>query len=89
MSRSKKKSLYFCKNIKKNIIELNLSNKFVYNTFFYRKSTLLNNFKFFNFKVYNGRYLKKIKNNKLNTLKKAGEFAFTRKPYFYPLKKKK
>jgi ribosomal protein S19 len=41
------------------------------------------------FKVHNGKALKKNKMSILHQLKKAGEFAFTRKPYFFPIKKKK
>jgi ribosomal protein S19 len=39
--------------------------------------------------VNGGHTLKKIVVTSFHIHKKAGEFSFTRKPYFYPLRKKK
>lgn len=53
-----------------------------------RSTAILPRFSLLNFKVYNGKYLKKVKAGILLNFKKAGELAFTRKPYFFPIKKK-
>ncbi len=53
-----------------------------------RDSAVIPFLKNLSFKVYNGKYLKKVRPHMFISCKKAGEFAFTRKPYFFPLKKK-
>lgn len=89
MSRSVWKGFFFCKNIKKKTIDLLLQKKKNISFFFFRNSTFLDKQHTFNFKVHNGKCLKKQTNISLICSKKAGEFSFTRKPYFFPIKKKK
>lgn len=43
----------------------------------------------FSIRVHNGQQFKRFLTNELQQKKKLGEFAFTRKPYFFPLRKKK
>lgn len=89
MSRSAWKGFFICKNTKKLLIKSFLKKKRFLSWFFLRNSNLLNTNVGQTFKVHNGKFLKKNKTSVLHQLKKAGEFAFTRKPYFFPLKKKK
>lgn len=62
-----------------------MKNKVIYN----RSLNILNCFKNFNFFVFKGNIFKSIKINKYCSFYKFGEFSFTRKPFKFPLIKKK
>lgn len=54
-----------------------------------RRSTIVSANNDYNMLIYNGQNLKKLLVLEFNINKKAGQFTFTRKPYFFPLRKKK
>ncbi len=88
MSRSAWKSYIFSKNIRKNLtIDIFVKRK-SFSYFLYRYEPILPYFSNFNFKIHSGKKIKKIRSNEFLICKKAGEFSFSRKPYFFPIKKK-
>jgi ribosomal protein S19 len=89
LSRSSWKGTFVCRQTRKNLIKIILLKKKYYTFFFYRNTTLISYFKRYSLKVHTGKKLKKNYITKLHSLRKVGEFSFTRKPFFYPLKKKK
>lgn len=54
-----------------------------------RRSEIFIHFFDFSVRVHSGQHLKRLVITELQRKKKVGEFAFTRKPYFFPLRKKK
>lgn len=78
-----------CKQSKKNIIKLRLLHKTFFIFFFYRRSTILKPFLNYTAKIYDGKKKKKNKITCLHYLKKASVVSFTKKPFFFPIKKKK
>jgi ribosomal protein S19 len=65
-----------------------LAKRKVLSFFLFRCSPILPYFFDVGLKVHNGKYLKKARSGELVICRKAGEFAFSRKPYFFPIKKK-
>lgn len=88
MSRSSWKSYIFSKNIRKNLTIDTFLKKKIVSYFLYRHEPILPFFYNFNFKIHSGIKVKKVKMNEFSICKKAGEFSFSRKPYFFPIKKK-
>ncbi len=54
-----------------------------------RRTTIVSNNTDYSILVHNGQNFKKILVSEFNINNKAGKFSFTRKPYFFPLRKKK
>lgn len=54
-----------------------------------RRSTIVSRAVDYSISISNGQIFKKLLVMGLNINKKAGEFSFTKKPYFFPLRKKK
>ena len=54
-----------------------------------RRTTIVSNTVDYSILTYNGQVFKKLLISNFNFNKKVGEFSFTRKPYFFPLRKKK
>lgn len=85
--------MLFYKN--KHICRQTLSFFFKNKLFFKKKakvlrcSTVVSNQIDYNLFIHNGQNLKKLLVLSFNLNKKVGEFSFTRKPYFFPLRKKK
>lgn len=74
--------------MKKSLINDTFFKKKLISYFLFRHESILPFSYEFSFKVHSGIKLKKIKLNKFSIFKKAGEFSFSRKPYFFPIKKK-
>ena len=67
----------------------NKSKRFNYKISFDRSSVIPQIFKNSIFKVHKGSSFRNLLINKLNVGMKFGEFGFTRKPFHFPLRKKK
>lgn len=83
---------FFSKSIWRKIIYLYNNagvKKFNYKSIYDRSSHIPSIFKNSIFKVYKGSGFRNLLINKLNVGMKFGEFAFTRKPFHFPLRKKK
>lgn len=91
MARSSWKFKYFSKSIWRRIIHFFKYKKFKYKkyNFYERSSNIPDCFKNRFLKIHKGNTSRKLLVNKYNVGKKFGEFSFTRKPFHFPLKKKK
>ena len=89
MSIKNKKISFFCRKTVQSLFFLKFKKKFFFSFFLEKKSTILQNFIKKKIKFYSGKKLKKIKINCFNSKIKAGELCHTRKPFFFPIKKKK
>lgn len=92
MSRPIWKFKFFSKSVWRKILFLYRSNslkKFNYKSVYERGSNIPSVFKNSIFRVHKGASFRNLLINKLNVGMKFGEFGFTRKPFHFPLKKKK
>ena len=89
MSKTSCKFKYFCRSTIKNVFTLKLNSNHLINLKLNRASSIPLSFFLRSIKVHNGLRYKKFFVNNLKVGFKNGEFAFTRKPYFFPLRKKK
>lgn len=90
MARSRWKLIYFSNSIwKKIFLVKRRSFKKYYKTVYERSSYVPKCFKYLYIRVYNGRTFRKMWAMPYLNGFKFGEFSFTRKPYHFPLKKKK
>lgn len=89
MARSNYKFSYFCRTTIKNMYNLYSEPKMLIDLKMHRAATLPRCYVFRSVKIHGGSRYKKYIVNNLKLGFKSGEFVFTRKPYFYPLKKKK
>lgn len=97
MSRSRWKLIYFSKTILRGIINLQkkkffsdhiskkLNGMLVYN----RSSSIPFCYRGLSVQIHKGNNFRRLKLNYFNAGSKFGEYAYTRKFYYYPLKKKK
>lgn len=91
MARSRWKLKYFSKSIWSKIFFLK-TNRFLqrYKRDFYdRSSNIPNCFSLMGTKVHKGKDFRRLFLHNFNKGYKFGEFGYTRKPFHYPLKKKK
>lgn len=91
MARSFWKFKFFSKSIWRRIIHFYKVKKFKHkkNNLFDRSSSIPECFKNRFFKIHKGNSSRKFFVNRYNIGKKFGEFSFTRKPFHFPLRKKK
>lgn len=90
MARSRWKLLYFSNSVwKKIFVVKKRSFKRYYKTIYERSSNVPRCFKFLFIKIHKGNVFRKLWSMPYLEGFKFGEFAFTRKPYHFPLKKKK
>jgi ribosomal protein S19 len=88
MARSKWKNKFFSLNVWKSITRLkqNLSKKVFFKNKFYRSSTIPKCFYSNIINIHKGNIWRKFLIGKSFVGYKFGEFAFTKKPFFYPKK---
>lgn len=90
MARSRWKLIYFSNSVWKKIFLIKRrSFKKYYKTIYERSSFIPRCFKFLFIKVHKGFFFRKMWAMPYFIGYRFGEFAFTRKPYHFPLKKKK
>lgn len=97
MSRSRWKLLYFSKTVLRGIV--NLQKKKIFDEhvckplngvlIYSRASCIPFCFRGLSLRIHKGNNSRKLKVTYLNAGSKFGEYAYTRKFYYYPLKKKK
>lgn len=83
-SNSVWRKIFFLKKSKSNLLK-----KFNYKVLFERSSNIPSIFKNSIFKVHKGLGFRNLLVTKLNIGMKFGEFGFTRKPFHFPMRKKK
>ena len=89
LSIKNKNFFFLCRKTIQSLFFLKFKKKFFFSFFLEKKSTIIQNFIKKKIKFYSGKRLKKIKINCFNSKNKAGELCSTRKPFFFPIKKKK
>lgn len=90
MARSRWKLIYFSNSVWKKIFLIKRrSFKRYYKTIYERSSCVPKCFKYLFLRVHKGFTFRKMWSMPYLNGFKFGEFAFTRKPYHFPLKKKK
>lgn len=90
MARSRWKLLYFSNSVWKKIFLIKKrSFKRYYKTIYERSSNVPKCFKYLFIRIHKGAVFRKLWSMPYLEGFKFGEFAFTRKPYHFPLKKKK
>lgn len=90
MSRSKWKFSFFDKAIWKNIFKIKLKKKInIFKKIYSRSSSIPKIFVNSNVSIHKGKVFKKLNISKFLIGYKFGEFSFSRKPFFYPIKTKK
>lgn len=90
MARSRWKFLYFSNSVwKKIFLVKRRSFRRYYKTIYERSSNVPKCFKFLFIKIHKGNVFRKLWSAPYLEGFKFGEFSFTRKPYHFPLKKKK
>jgi len=90
MARSRWKFLYFSNSVWKKIFAIKKKSfRRYYKTIYERSSNVPKCFKFLYIRIHKGSVFRKLWSMPYLEGYKFGEFAFTRKPYHFPLKKKK
>lgn len=88
MGRSRWKLCYFSNAVWRKIMLFKLKNFYKFDKLFYeRSSSIPECFQFRLIKIHKGKFCRNLRIHIFNVGYKFGEFAFTRKPFYFPLKK--
>lgn len=89
MARSRWKLKYFSNSVWRKIVGLKKNKKLKRRYFYDRSSTIPDCFFACLMRIHKGKKIRKILVEEKIIGKKFGEFSFTRKPFYFPSKKKK